>query len=122
MQRKNSCPTCRRVRTKKVVDRPSVLAIAQLTETVKNLKDAVAHIEASVQMLSDKYDSVLAAIKEQDNKLSDLKRKVDSGEPSSNTKEIRDVKGELNELERHNRKINLEFHGIRQTDIANLLE
>lgn len=68
------CPTCRGVRAKKVVDHPSVFVIAELTEIVKNLKDTVAHIEASVQMLFDKYDGVLAAIKEQDKKLSDVKR------------------------------------------------
>lgn len=116
------CPTCRGARAKKVVDHPSVLAIAELTETVKNLKDTIAHIEASVQMLSDKYDGVLTAIKEQDNKLSDMKRKVDSAESSSNTKQILDIKGELNELERHNRRLNLEFHGIRKTEHENLLD
>lgn len=84
-------------------------------------KDTVAHIELIVQMLSDKYDGVLTAIKKQDSKLSDVKGKNHSAEPSSNTKGIRDTKCELNELEPYNREVNMEFHEIRKTEHGNLL-
>lgn len=113
---------CRGVKQKNTVGYGSVTAIAALTEKVKNLCETGTPIESSMQLLSNKYDTVITDMTNQQKQMADIKRRVERMETSQGNAEINNLKKEMNELEWHNRKLNLELHGIQKTEHENLLE
>lgn len=92
-------------------------------DELMNMKETVNAIEKSMQMLSDKYDTILEKIQDQDREMSEVKKRVQKLETGmSKVEEIDDIKVELNKLEQYGRLSNLEIHGIPETPNENLLE
>lgn len=115
------CPFCRGAKQKRAIDSVTAASIAQLQEKVKQVQETVTAIEASVQMVSDKYDSVLAKLTENERDIAEVKRRVDRVQAEQGGEAISDVKKDINELEWHNRKLNLEFHGIPKSENEDVL-
>ncbi|CAN7940420.1 unnamed protein product [Ixodes hexagonus] len=88
-----------------------------------SVKDTVSKIENKVQELSDKYDQVLAQMKEQSKEISDLKKRAWNVEMQGNGS--KETKGWfthlLNSLEQYSRWQNLEIHGLPRSENENLL-
>lgn len=114
------CPFCRGVKNKKVAA-PTVVLTAELAQTVKSLKETVNGLEKSVQLMSDKYDSVLAHLNKHEAEIKNIKERVQSVEADSRPQQITEIKHDVNELEWQNRKLNLEFNGIPKTDKEDLV-
>ncbi|XP_064485963.1 uncharacterized protein LOC135398493 [Ornithodoros turicata] len=86
------------------------------------MKETVASIELSIEMMSDKYDTLLNKIGEHDQAIKDLAAKVSQLESHQKTEEVSKLRQELNRLEQHSRLNNLELHGVVQRDNENLME
>lgn len=95
--------------------------IADLQAKVQSLSDTVISMEESVQMMSEKFDTALAELSQHENSLADMKKRIEKFEGNQSSGQIEDIKKEINELEKHNRKLNLEIHGIKKTDNEDLL-
>lgn len=106
---------------KKGIGSVTAAAIAELQEKVKKVQETVTGIEKSIQMVSDKYDSVLAKLTENEKEVTVVKRRVERLHAEQGSEAISDVKKDINALEWHNRKLNLEFHGIPKTENEDLL-
>lgn len=98
---------------------PLVPKVDALSEAVK----AISGIEASMQLLSDKYDTILAKIDSQGTEVTALRKRVEQLE--SKTAETapssQEVKDQLNELEQYSRRLNIEVHGMEKQANENLL-
>ncbi|KAH9359805.1 hypothetical protein HPB48_015818 [Haemaphysalis longicornis] len=114
------CPFCRGVKDK-IVQAPRIILVTELEQTVKSLKETVNGLEKSVQLMSDKYDSVRAHMNKHEAEIKSLKERVQSVEADSRPKQITEIKHDINELEWQNRKLNLEFNGIPQADKEDLV-
>lgn len=115
------CPFCRGAKQKKAIDSVTAAAIVELQDKMKQVKETILAIEASVQMVYDKYDSVLEKLTENERDVADVKRRVERIQAEQGGEAISDVKKDINELEWHNRKLNLEFHGIPKTEKEDVL-
>lgn len=85
------------------------------------LKTTVQNIEVSVQVMSDKYDAILADTTRHEADIKGIKKKVQALETKVYS-EVDFLKEQLNDLEWRNRKLNLEFHGIEPAENENLIE
>lgn len=85
------------------------------------LKEIVSNLELSVQVMSDKYDEVLARLTKQASDLKDLKNRVGLIENNDQTKNIYRLEKEVIELEWRSRRSYLEVHDIKPTEHENLL-
>lgn len=92
---------------------------AKLT-TLLDLKTTVENIEKSVELMSAKYDEVLATTSRHEQSLKQMNTRIKALE-SMDHPEILSMKEQLQELEWRNRKFNLEFHGIKPTKDEDLL-
>lgn len=92
---------------------------AKLT-TILDLKTTVENIERSMELLSAKYDEVLATTSRHEQSLKQMNTRIQALE-SMKHHEILTMKEQLGELEWRNRKLNLEFHGIKPTKDEDLL-
>lgn len=124
------CATCRTVKLKggacskqkQEDDMSAMLAnMNRKLDDLLTLKETVGGIEASIQLMSDKYDEILSHIAKQDHEIKDLKKRVDAIEESEKQSEIGQLKQEINDLEWRSRRCNLEFHGVPKTEGENLL-
>lgn len=95
--------------------------IADLQAKVQSFSDTVISMEESVQVMSEKFDTALAELSQHENSLADMKKRIETFEGNQSSGQIEDIKKEINELEKHNRRLNLEIHGIKKTDNEDLL-
>ncbi|KAH7948666.1 hypothetical protein HPB49_000398 [Dermacentor silvarum] len=95
----------------------ATVAVDALSEAVKG----ISNIEASIQLLSDKYDEILEKTDSQGTEIAALRKRVErlESETSPNTQE---VKAQLNELEQYSRRQNIEIHGMQKEENENLLD
>ncbi|CAN7939383.1 unnamed protein product [Ixodes hexagonus] len=98
-----------------------LVTIREKVDSLILVKDTVSSIEKKVQELSDKYDQVLAQMKEQSKGISDLKNQVSNVEAQGNAEEVKRLKQEVNSLEQYSRRQNLEIHGLPRSENENLL-
>ncbi|CAN8028405.1 unnamed protein product [Ixodes persulcatus] len=98
-----------------------LVTIREKVDSLMSVKDTVSNIEKKVQELSDKYDQVLAQMKEQSKEISDLKKRVSNVETQSSTEEVKRLKLEVNSLEQYSRRQNLEIHRFPRSENKNLL-
>ncbi|KAH9380087.1 hypothetical protein HPB48_009916 [Haemaphysalis longicornis] len=75
-----------------------------------------------MQLLSNKYDTVITDMTNQQKQMADIRRRVERMDTGQGNAEINNLKKDMNELEWHNHKLNLELHGIQKTEHENLLE
>lgn len=98
-----------------------LLDIQMKLNSLLELKTTVEKIELSVQVMSDKYDTILADTTRHEADIKGIKKKVQALETKVYS-EVDPLKEQLNDLEWRNRKLNLEFHGIKPTENENLIE
>lgn len=124
------CETCsvtKRSQTAKAkkdaeIDVTSLLASMNLKlNSLLSMKETVSAIETSVQNMSDQYDELLKSVGQHDKDIKSLTKRVEKIENAGTEGQLAELKRELNRLEWHNRKQNLEIHGVPQTANENLL-
>ncbi|CAN7976097.1 unnamed protein product [Ixodes persulcatus] len=98
-------------------------SIREKVDTLMTMKATVDSIEHQVQKMSDKYDNLLSAFKEQSEEIKELRERVTDIETQDqgNTKEVKALKQEINRLEQYSRRQNMEIHGLPKTEGENLL-
>lgn len=89
-----------------------LVAMNAKLDTLLNLKATVDGMEHSLQHMPENYDDVLKRVGEQHEEIKDLKKRVTNLEKSGAGAEIDQLKQKVHDLERRNRKQNLEIHGI----------
>lgn len=96
---------------------PVVAILAEISRKLDELlplKNTVHEIEKSINMMSEKYDSVLAELTRQDSEVKSLKGRVTKLEAVVAESELHKVNTAINDLEYQSRKLNIEMHGIPQ--------
>ncbi|KAK8784169.1 hypothetical protein V5799_009466 [Amblyomma americanum] len=104
-------------------DGVDAIMFANLVKQVNELsclKATVADLEASVEMMSSKYDELLARVDKQDQTIESLLKRVEKVEGGQQV-ELRQLKEDMNTLEQHSRALNLEIHGVQSCPGENLL-
>lgn len=102
-----------------------LLPLVAKVNALPDLVEKVNGIEASIQGLSAKYDTILSKLDEQSSDVSALKRRVECLEldaPTGAAASSEQMKLQLNELEQYNRRLNIEVHGMAKEEHENLLE
>ncbi|KAK8772439.1 hypothetical protein V5799_024315 [Amblyomma americanum] len=102
-------------------DGVDAIMFANLVKQVNELsclKATVADLEASVEMMSSKYDELLARVDKQDQTIESLLKRVEKVEGGQQV-ELRQLKEDT--LEQHSRALNLEIHGVQSCPGENLL-
>lgn len=122
VSRKNwHCPTCRVAKTKSVQSAKekrepgfsSILAdINKKLSCLVELKDTVSDIEASIKMMSDKYDKLLECTDRHDREITNMEKKLESLEKYETQSQLNQLRQTVHEMEWRNRRLNLEIHGI----------
>lgn len=126
------CETCstsktrsgRSVKAKKDTEIDVVAMLTCMNKKLNSLlsmKETVDGIEVSIQTMSDKYDELLEHVRQQDNDIKSLKKRVQKIENAGNDRQPAEVKQDLNQLEWRSRIQNLEIHGVRQAENEDLL-
>lgn len=127
------CPTCRIGKTRgSQIEKPKkeqcgdvanqLLSINTKLDSLLSLRDTVSGIERAIQHMSDMYDGVLERLARQESDMNEVKMKIVKLEKNETSREVSQLKQEIHELEWRSRRLNLEVHGIPQTDNEILLE
>lgn len=74
-----------------------------------------------MEVMSSKYDEVLAQIAKQSAEMSDLRKRVMRLEAQDKQKDVEKLQQELNELDQYSRRLNLEVNGLTYHENENLL-
>lgn len=116
------CPQCRKAESNaqclKGADDTSVAALLlemnRKLDELLPLKKMVHDLEASVKLMSDKYDVVLVDVVRHDGEIKCLADKVSKLEKTGGSAaELERIASSVNDLEYQSRKLNLEVHGVR---------
>ncbi|KAH8030779.1 hypothetical protein HPB51_011619 [Rhipicephalus microplus] len=94
-------------------------AINQKLDVLMPLKETVDKIEESVQFMSDQMTDVMKRTEENERSIKELRTRIESLEMQD--KKLESLNRQLDDLEWRNRRYNLEFHGIRQTQQEDLV-
>ncbi|KAK8768633.1 hypothetical protein V5799_014902, partial [Amblyomma americanum] len=97
------------------------MSINDKLEQLMTLKCTVENIEQSVQTMSDQYDTILQHITRQDKDIAELRKRVDAIESREPLLDSEQIMKDINDLEWQSRKLNLEFHGISESENEDLL-
>uniref|UniRef100_A0A6B0V481 Putative myosin-2 heavy chain-like protein n=1 Tax=Ixodes ricinus TaxID=34613 RepID=A0A6B0V481_IXORI len=97
-------------------------SINEKLECLPFLSAKVDSMELSVQVMSEQYDEVLKKMREQENEIKVLKKRVNELENDRGGDETAQLKRELNRLEQYGRANNLEVHGLVETLNEHLLD
>ncbi|XP_077523190.1 uncharacterized protein LOC144134074 [Amblyomma americanum] len=83
------------------------------------LKETVEGLEDAVNFMSEQYDHLLVRTEKNERVVADMKSRLEMLEARD---EVTQLKAEVDNLECQSRKLNLEFHGIQDTENENLLQ
>ncbi|CAN7994975.1 unnamed protein product [Ixodes pacificus] len=75
----------------------------------------------SVQLLSDQFDSIQRRLENHDQEIKDVKHRVEKIEKSSGPQALAQLQLDVDALEWRSRRLNIEIHGIPDTDGEDLL-
>lgn len=128
------CATCRRSKlrslpsdSKELNSEPDMQdlrvwmkAINDKLEKLVPLQETVECIDDAVKYLSEQYDKILKKTEQNERDVKDLKRRLEKVEMRD--REVAVLQADVENLEWRSRKLNLEFHGIKETENENLLE
>nr|XP_050027907.2 LOW QUALITY PROTEIN: chromosome partition protein MukB-like [Dermacentor andersoni] len=96
-----------------------LVSINEKLEYLLPLKQTVESVEDTVQFMSVQYDELLTRIEKNEREVKELKHRIERVEAKDS--EMMQLKTEVDDLEWRSRKLNLEFHGIKQVQNENLL-
>ncbi|KAH9365021.1 hypothetical protein HPB48_006776 [Haemaphysalis longicornis] len=95
-------------------------AINDKLDKLVPLRETVESIDDAIQYLSEQYDEILRKTEQNEHDVKDLKRRLEKVEMRD--REVAELQAEVDNLEWRSRRLNLEFHGIEETEDENLLE
>lgn len=95
-------------------------AINDKLDQLLPLKETIDGIEDALQVLRDLYDNALTRTEQNEREVKELKKKV--GSVGARVTKVAPIIDDLDDLEWRNRRLNLEFHGIPDTDNEDLLD
>lgn len=98
-----------------------LLGIKVKVDALLEIKITVDKIEESMEVMSSKYDEVLAQMAKQSAEMSDLRKRVMRLEAQDKQKDVEKLQQELNELDQYSRRLNLEVNGLTYHENENLL-
>lgn len=90
-------------------------------DSLLTLPTKIGELEASVQVLSDKFDEFQARLASQEKVTQELTKRVQKLEGADSTKELTQLQLDVNGLEYHSRRLNVEIHGVQETEKEDLL-
>lgn len=96
-------------------------AIETKLDSLLSLPGKVQSIEESVQVISDKFDQFQTRLLAQEKSTKELEKRVGILENSS-LKEVDQLRLDVDNLEWRSRRLNIEIHGIQETENENLIE
>lgn len=99
-----------------------LLSINAKLDSLLPLKETVNSIEQSIEHMSQKYDEVLQRLAKQESDMEEVKKRIAKLEKSETPREVSLLKQEIHELEWRGRRLNLEVHGVPQTENEKLLD
>ncbi|XP_077484998.1 uncharacterized protein LOC144095071 [Amblyomma americanum] len=97
-----------------------MMAISDKLDQLLPLKETIDGIEDSMQLLSDQYDDLLSRTERNEREVKELRKRVEKVETQND--DVAQLKDNIDDLEWRSRRLNLEFHGIQETDKENLLD
>lgn len=86
------------------------------------IPNKMTEIEKSMQMLSDQFDKIQYRQDIQEKEIKEVKRKVEKIESTGAPEQLCRLESDLEALEWRSRRLNIEIHGIAETEGENLLE
>lgn len=72
-------------------------------------------------MLSDKFDEFQARLASQEKATKELTKRVQKLEVADSSKELAQLQHDVNSLEYRTRRLNVEIHGVQETENEDLL-
>lgn len=99
-----------------------LLTVKEKVDALASLKDKIDAIEHSVKHMSDSYDEVLEKVRRQESDIANLRQRLEKLESQHKDDVIGKLEQELNNLEQHGRRQNLEIHGLAPTAQENLFD
>lgn len=85
------------------------------------LPTKMGELEASVQVLSDKFDEFQERLASQEKATKELTKRVQKLEVANSSKELAQLQQDVNGLEYRTRRLNIEVHGVQETEKEDLL-
>lgn len=86
------------------------------------LPSVIGRLEKSVQVLSNTFDDFQRRLLAHEKSTKELAKRVDLLEKCSSPNELARLRLDLDNLERQSRRLNIEIHGIPETQNVDLME
>ncbi|KAH7933052.1 hypothetical protein HPB49_007584 [Dermacentor silvarum] len=90
-------------------------------DTLLTLPSKVEGLESSVRLLSDKFDEFHTRLITQEKLTKELTKRVEELENESPSRDLTQIKQEIDNLEYRSRRLNLEIHGIPASENEDLM-
>jgi len=121
------CPACRK--TDNTEDNPVSAEelrkfMTSVTTKLSGLTTTVSTVEASIKLMSSKYDEVLKTMGRHDKEIKQQSKAIQNLEKESkeNNAEVKALQEKINEMEQYSRNRNIEISGIPETETENLYQ
>ncbi|XP_029839429.3 uncharacterized protein LOC115322981 [Ixodes scapularis] len=98
-----------------------LLEISNKLDTLMTLPSVIGGLERSVLVLSDTFDDLQSRLLAQEKSTKELANRVDLLEKVSSGNELAQLRLDLDNLERQSRRLNIEIHGISETQNEDLM-
>ncbi|KAH9374524.1 hypothetical protein HPB48_017082 [Haemaphysalis longicornis] len=90
-------------------------------DSLLTLPSKMVDLEASVQVLSEKLDEFQARLASQEKATKKLTKRLQQLEVADSSKELTQLQLDMNDLEYRSRRLNVEIHGVQETEKQDLL-
>lgn len=98
-----------------------LLGISNKLDSLMTLPSVIGAIERSVQVLSDTFDDFQRRLLEQEKATKELTKRVNLLESVGSPNKLAQIRQDLDNLEWHSRRLNVEIHGIPETQNEDLM-
>ncbi|XP_075553491.1 uncharacterized protein LOC142586124 [Dermacentor variabilis] len=92
-----------------------------LLDTLLVLPIKLVELESSVQHISDKFDEFQTRLQAQEKVTTQLSNRVEQLEHANSSSELSQIKRDLDNLECRSRRLNIEIHGITESENEDLM-
>lgn len=98
-----------------------LLSLDRKMDTLLTLPSKVEGLESSMQLLSDKFDEFHTRLITQEKLTKELTKRVEELENESPSRDLTQIKQDIDNLEYRSRRLNLEIHGIPASENEDLM-
>ncbi|XP_050052504.2 uncharacterized protein [Dermacentor andersoni] len=95
---------------------------SRTTLVYERIPDPLEPLESSVQLLSDKFDDFQTRLLAQEKLTKEVTKRVEQLEKGEGASEIAQLNLDIHNLEWRSRRLNIEFHGITESDDEDLMK